>query len=598
MMIKRLFCLLLILFAQHSLCMAQHPAGKGYVLLFEENFTGDSVDLKHWRYRIDRRTGYGYMDGLNRKENVYVKDSALHVVLNHEKINDKWENTGGGIISNHHFGYGYYECLSKPFMDGHGVHSAFWQRGSKNPYNNIFEIDGYEIDSKTYLSTNNLYFDLPIQGTTRRPWPHRAQVPFTLLKDGWFLDAYEITPDGVIFYDNGKIVAKAEWDQLNAQQNVWLTALNGVGHVDSTKQPAETIFKYFKYYAKDYPGITILPNGNFEYNQDVYDRSKPLCWIPEGDLSAIQVVKGDAYLENYKLRIGEQKTYQASLKQKLDLIMNGSYTLMAMVRTNGKTSSKLKLSNYGGKEVYFPVPASASWTKIEIPNIKVTANTIEIAILAYGEAGSWIDLDDILFLKPGPKNTIIRAKPFSRPEEPFWTVGQTKPIKFTGDERFYFFDRNVGYGDTISVSMKLTADQRANMTPIARMPKKGNSGWSINLTKEGGLIFRIGSMEDHTDVLVSDIYTAGEKVVIACAFEKGTVYIFKNGILKHKQGGIQQNTKDATAAGRLGTVGKDYEAVGDVVMKVASVDKETKQYMNFRGTIEKLEIHNRKVLNY
>lgn len=100
---------------------AQPPAGKGYTLLFDESFKGNHLNEQDWRYRIDRRTGFGYMDGLNRKENVFVKDGALHVVLNHEKIDGKWENTGGGVISNHNFGYGYYECLSKPFMDGHGL---------------------------------------------------------------------------------------------------------------------------------------------------------------------------------------------------------------------------------------------------------------------------------------------------------------------------------------------------------------------------------------------------------------------------------------------------------------------------------------------
>jgi len=74
----------------------------------------------------------------------------------------------------------------------------------------------------------------------------------------------ECTPDGVIFYDQGKIVARADFPDLVARQNVWLTALNGVGKVDADKQPGETRFDHSRFYARDYPGATLLANGGFE----------------------------------------------------------------------------------------------------------------------------------------------------------------------------------------------------------------------------------------------------------------------------------------------------------------------------------------------
>lgn len=587
----------LICFVLLNSLIAQPPSDKGYELLFDESFKGGKLNENDWRYRIDRRTGFGYMDGLNRKENVMVKDGALHMVLNHEMIDGKWENTGGGIISKHNFGYGYYECLSKPFMEGHGAHTSFWQRGAKNPNNDIFEIDSYEIDSKTWLATNNLYFDLPYKGLVRRPWPHRAQVPFSLDKDGWFLDAYEFTPEGVIFYDNGKIVAKAEWDQLNAHQAVWLTALNGVGKVDSTKQPAESVFKYFRYYAKDYPGITILPNGNFEYNQAKYNPQKPLCWNNEGTNGAIQVIEGNAFLENYKLRIGAPAPFKASIKQQLEFIRNGVYQFSAMVRSSGgQDEAFVKISDYGGKDLVLKVPASEKWTKISIP-VKVSNHQVTISIGSQGSMDQWMEVDDVLFYKPlADVNEIIRAKPFATPTAPIWKLAESEPIEFIGDQKFYFFDRNVGFGDSIAVSVDLVANELANMTPIARIPKKGNSGWSIQLKKDGGLVFRIGSIENHTDIIVDNIYQAGQKVQLTCEFINGTALIYKGNELVKKQSGITQNTKDATAAGRVGTVGRDFEAVGDVVMQVGNTDKESQQLKNFRGSIQHLKIYNRKLI--
>lgn len=593
---KFIQCVIFLVFIFQNV-LAQPPADKGYTLLFDESFKGKRLNEDDWRYRIDRRSGFGYMDGLNRKENVFVKDGALHVVLNHEKIDGKWENTGGGIISNHNFGYGYYECLSKPFMEGHGVHTSFWQRGGENPNNNIFEIDSYEIDSKTWVATNNLYFDLPFKGIDRRPWPHRAQVPFKFDKDGWFLDAYEFTPDGVIFYDNGNIVAKAEWDQLNAHQAVWLTALNGVGKVDSAAQPAESIFKYFRYYAKDYPGITILPNGNFEFNQNKYNSQKPLCWNNEGTNGAVQVVEGDAYLENYKLRIGAPAPYNAGIKQQLEFIMNGEYQLSAMVRSSGgQTSAYIKASDFGGKDLIMKVPASDKWTRVQLPPIKVTNHQITISIASEGGPDQWMEVDDVIFMKPlGKGNEIIRAKPFAKLKAPIWQLAESEPIKFIGDQKFYFFDRNVGYGDSITIDMDIQASEIANMTPIARIPKTGNSGWSIQLKKDGGLIFRIGSIESHTDVEVDRIYEQDKMVHLTCVFEKGTAFIYKAGQLVKQLNGIKHSTKDATAAGRVGTVGKDFEAVGDVVMQVSSADKENTKLKNFTGLIQHLRIYNRKL---
>lgn len=572
---------------------AQAP--KGYTLLFEENFVGNKLNEDIWEFRTGRRTGMGYMDGLNLKENVYVKDSALHVAIKHELINGKWENTGGGVISKLNFGYGYYECLSKPFMEGHGVHTSFWQRGSSTPNNNIFEIDSYEIDSKTWVATNNLYVDLaPNKNLKYTPWPHRAQVPFTFNKDGWFLDAYEFTPEGVIFYDNGEIVAKAEYTELNAHQAVWLTALNGVGKVDSTQLPGESVFKYFKYYGKDYPGYTILPNGNFEYNFNKIDFSKPVCWTPKGTEGAIKIMAGDAFRDEHKLKIGHGKSHSASLSQNLTFIMNGEYELSAMVRsTGGQKEAKLIASGFGDSDMSVKIPKSENWVKVILPKIKVTNNKITIRIEVEGEANQWLEIDDINFMKPLPKGQKpLKKEPFLKKNAPVWQLAIKEPIVFTGNQKFYFFDRMVGFGDSITVAFDLKADAQANMTPIARIPKKGESGWSIQLQADGSLLFRIGSIENHRDIIAPNAYEVAKVASFKCVFQNGTASIFKNGQLLKTENGIKQNTKDATAAGRVGTVGQDFEAVGEVVMEVRKTDKENTKMKNFRGSIQNLKIFN------
>ena len=46
---------------------AQVPQNKGYKLIYEENFDGDTLNTQDWYYREGRRTGGGYINGLNLK---------------------------------------------------------------------------------------------------------------------------------------------------------------------------------------------------------------------------------------------------------------------------------------------------------------------------------------------------------------------------------------------------------------------------------------------------------------------------------------------------------------------------------------------------
>lgn len=567
----------------------------GYVLLYEDDFSGTKINLNDWQFRTGRRTGMGYMEGLNLPGNVYLKDSALHINVRHEQINGKWENTGGGIIGKHNFGYGYYETLSKPFMEGHGVHTSFWQRGGSNPNNNIFEIDSYEIDSKTRVATNNLYVDLPYQGYSYTPWPHRAQIPFKFRNDGWFLDAYEFTPEGVVFYDNDKIVAKAEYNELNARQVVWLTALNGVGKVDSSKLPGESVFKYFRYYAKDYPGYNLLPNGNFEFNQNKTDPAKPIAWDISGDSSSVLIMQEDAARDKYRLRVGMGHKHRVGLSQTLKYLRNGSYQLSFYAKSlSNPTTANIVISEHGSEKIIYPIKASAEWKKMTIPDIRLSSNQVTISIQVQGDDRQWLEFDNIQFIKPRIKDIIPNAEK-QVPQEtlPVWSIALRNPITFIGDQTFYFFDRNVGIGDSMSIHFVMKADQLANTTPIARIPKTGQSGWSIQTTADGALIFRIGSIESHEDIKVADMYKPGQTVEIGLVKQSRDVLIYKNTRLVWKYKLLGHDTNDATAAGRLGTVGTEFEAVGEVVMQSSERETESTAMKNFRGVIEKLRIYNR-----
>ncbi len=572
------------------------PPTSDYELLFADEFTGDQVNLRDWNFRLGPRTGTG-IDGLNLARNVRVADGHLIVTAHREIIDGRPANTGGGLISKHRFGYGYYECRSQPFMAGRGVHTAFWQRGLGGPENNsIFEIDSHEIDSTQKIACNNLYVDISSKGYLELAWPHRGHVPLQLPPDRWWVDAYEYTPEGVIFYDQGKIVARAEFPDLVAQQNVWLTALNGVGHVDADQQPGETRFDYFRYYARDYPGATLLANGGFEYNQDKVDLQRPVAWTESGDRAASRVVRGDAAQGDFKLRHEGDHPYAVTTAQDLQFIRNGDYELRARVRrSQGHTTACLRVSDYGGPDMTLTLPVSATWTDVRLPGIAVSNHRVNLAIVSVAGAGDWLEVDEVQFMKPPLPGQQPRAsRSFAyREGEPLWQLALGAPIAFTGDEKFYFFGRNCGLGDAITVSLVMQPAKRADTFPIARLPKTGRAGWGVGLTAGGDVTFRLGSHAEHRDVVARADYRAGVALRVTCVYDHGTALIYIDGKLARRVDGITFAPTDVTAPGRLGANSGLYEAVGDVTLTADALPAKVRRLQNYAGDLGEVRVFNR-----
>lgn len=567
------------------------PPTKDYELMFEDNFDGSRVNEAVWRYREGPRTSGTWINGLNRKENVLVKDGDLVVRCMVEKINGKTENTGGGLISKANFGYGYYETRSKPFMAGKGVHSAFWQAGANRDdkwdgNNSIFEIDSYEIDSGHFIGANNLYVHLAPAGMNELPWPYRNGLPFKLDRDGWWIDAYEYTPEGVTFYEHGKVVGQADFTDLCARQMVWLTALNGVGKVDADKQPADTRFDYFRYYAKDFPGHNLLPNGGFEYNQGKNPNS-PISWRREGSDKAFSVIKGDAARDGHYLRVGDGNDFDVRLFQKLEFIRNGIYQLAARVRNPGGKVKASLMAN--GRKV--DIPASDEWSLVRLNDVPVTEKTVEIALTAVGDSGNALCIDDIQFKKPvAPGGTPPPERPFTLDQDPIWKIAMNRPIDFSGDASFFFISRNVGFGDAMTLKVDLTPKIRAAMCPIMRTPPKGRNGWAVVLGDKGELAFRIGSKADFTEIVVPDAYQANRKIQLKCVYQKGSAAVFVNGKKMAEKSGIAHGVKDSTQAGTFGATLSGFDAIGEVI---GESRKPKGKGRNYVGSVSRLQIFNR-----
>ena len=572
------------------------PPALDYELLFADEFAGAHVNARDWNHRLGPRTGTG-IDGLNLARNVRLADGHLIVAARQEVIDGRPAHTGGGLISTHRFGYGYYECRSQPFMGGRGVHVAFWQRGLGDPDNNtVFEIDSHEIDSTQKIACNNLYVDVSTKGYLELAWPHRAQVPLKLPADGWWLDAYEYTPDGVIFYDQGRVVARADFPDLVAQQNIWLTALNGVGKIDADKQPGETRFDYFRYYARDYPGANLLPNGGFEYNQDKVDLQRPVAWRETGDIAASQVVRGTAAHGDFALRHASDRAYAVTTAQTLQFIRNGDYELRARVRRVGaQTVARLRVSDFGGTDLTLDLPVSAEWTEVRLPHIPVSHHGVTVSLDSAAGPGDWLEVDEVQFMKPPlPGQTPRPSRSFAfRDGDPVWQLAPREPIVFSGDEKFYFFGRNCGLGDAMTVSFVMQPTRLADTFPLTRLPKTGNAGWGVGLSATGDISFRLGSHATHRDIVVPAAYRPGVATRVTCVFDRGTVLIYLDGVLRQRATGLAYSPSDITAAGRLGANSGLYDAVGDVTLAADAPPAKARSFQNYTGTLGEIRIYNR-----
>jgi hypothetical protein len=571
------------------------PPAPDYELLFADEFEGDRVNEQHWNFRTGPRTGTG-INGLNLAQNVAVTGGHLVITAKQETINGRLENTGGGLISKHRFGYGYYECRSQPFMGGRGVHAAFWQRGLGEENNSIFEIDSYELDSTYRIASNNLYVDVSPRGFLELAWPHRANVPLALPADGWFVDAYEFTPEGVVFYDHGRVVAQAEFPDLVAAQNVWLTALNGVGTVDANRLPGITRFDYFRYYARDYPGANLLPNGGFEYNQDKIDLQRPVAWTEEGDATAARVVRGGAAHGDFKLRHESDRAYSARTAQTLQFIRNGDYELRARVRRGGSHGvARLRVYGTGGAEGAIDVPLAEAWTEVRLAPVVVTANRATIAIESQAGAGAWLEVDEVQFLKPPPAGRDVRPTRSFAPAagDPIWQLAARAAITFTGDDKFYFFGRNVGLGDAITVSFIMRPGATIPTFPVSRLPATGDAGWAVGLAENGDLFFRLGSHATYGDVVARAAWWQGTAVRVTCVYDRGTASIHLDGVPRAQAIVARYGPRDATAAGILGANSGQYRAVGDVTLGDDAPPPQLLRYRPYIGALADVRIFNR-----
>ncbi|MBQ2968484.1 MAG: family 16 glycosylhydrolase [Clostridia bacterium] len=379
---------------------------ENYVLVFADEFEGDKLNENVWNYRTGERLG-----GMNRPENVEIKDGKLVQNIYFDTIDGKEMITGGGIISKDLFGYGYYEITCRLFSETGGVHSSFWSMGRKGdgvvyPKNNlVYELDGYEIDS-------DMPYDITCNAV-QKIGEHKSfafQPVRDYLTSQEFVFAYEWLPNEINWYLNGKLIQHKTRDDIvfhNAQQNVWITGLANLDlsntiEIDKSKFPADVTWDYFRFFAAPMKNINLISGYEFEFNQNPdfgqgTDPQDPVCWMEIGDAEASTVEYSDhAVGGNNVLAHRSDKDYNVTTAQRLYYIANGNYNFdVYAMSSGGQKTAKVRLSGFNGETVLEKdIPASDKMVKLSFENIEVTDNELYIEFISEATKDQWILIDD------------------------------------------------------------------------------------------------------------------------------------------------------------------------------------------------------------
>lgn len=227
-------------------------AAAGYRLVFSDEFNGPALDLQKWHDRTDSKALSTQLAA-----NVSVSGGELHLALKKEPARGK-NYTGGGVISNQSFAYGYFEARFK-VPRGAGWHTSFWtmrQMGGGNttlPKLADQEIDICEQDSVKLRGYSAGVIDWS-SPTKKGKNFGRKYIKTPDLAADFHVWSCEFTPTAVKFYFDGKLTHQTDATKFpHGEQNIWLTSIGlkaGEKLVDDSQLPATADYDYVRFYEK------------------------------------------------------------------------------------------------------------------------------------------------------------------------------------------------------------------------------------------------------------------------------------------------------------------------------------------------------------
>ena len=205
------------------------PAGKRWKLVWQDEFDGDALDSDKWNFRLNF---WGYRSPTFTTEGVEVADSKLtiHLVRKGDNFYSAHLQTGSLTFDNPRdegrpgfwpFGakdpakfmhrYGYYEIRCK--LPKHaGWHAAFWLQSPSIGAHPDPRFCGVECDiMENYMqhTENRIICGNGWGGYgAETKWFGHYAFPYEETADGWHYYGVDWSPDGYIFYADGREVGR------------------------------------------------------------------------------------------------------------------------------------------------------------------------------------------------------------------------------------------------------------------------------------------------------------------------------------------------------------------------------------------------------
>lgn len=123
-------------------------------------------------------------------------------------------------------------------------------------------------------------------------------------------------------------------------------------------------------------------------------------WSPDGQASAQSVDTDGPHSGAYKLTHWQGQAFQQKTSRMVK-VPSGTYSAAVWVKKGDNIRSRLIAEGYGGPALSADAPAKyvGDWTRIEIPQIRVTSGQVEIGVVSESGSGDWAVFDDFE-LKP------------------------------------------------------------------------------------------------------------------------------------------------------------------------------------------------------
>lgn len=382
------------------------PPSAQYVLAYEEGFDKDELDLNEWQFRTGTR-----FESIHAEDCVMVKDSRLW--LSFERCNDGIHKYRcGGIISKRVFGYGYYEAKAR-LWGKPGVHSSFWSMGLNGgdgeirpKYNTIVEIDGYEIDSS---EPSNIAFNYHWYVGRHCSRGHSNYNEVGSEKED-FIAGYEWLPGKINFYINNKLVHTIHTSKVlgdfYGQQNVFLTALawDIDGKAEKEFAKGSSSWDYFRFYKRNLKDVNLIANPVFSYNtyrtkRDSLKKDKfyPIGWLKSGCHEASYVKE----LDDSCVLCHESKTpYWASNSQKIDFLVEGTYSLKLIAKsTGGQDNAYAAIKSNEENLGTIQIKKSEEFIEYTLENIQICSDSCLIEIFSSSQGGTSAQIAHVAFFQ-------------------------------------------------------------------------------------------------------------------------------------------------------------------------------------------------------